>query len=247
VTEVTRNHVRNLHLSLKDTPASANQVLIVLQSFFKWAVEVARYVKESPVRSIKPYPTVSRERYLSSDETDRLLDAMSGSSNQEWADLIRLLMLTGARKTEIQHARWEWVDMDAGTLRLPSSKTGKATRYLAAPALKILARLGPKPSGPIFSISHHVFYSEWQRTLERAELTDLTPHDLRHNFASLAASNGMDIYMVSKLLGHTDIGTTQRYAHLWVDPQKEAVERVAEGFKLDFDDEVEEGDVIAFR
>jgi len=146
---------------------------------------------------------------------------------------VRVLLLTGARKMEILGLQWAWVDFERSMLRLPDSKTGAKVIPLGAPALGILAGL-PRIDGNPFVLAggkkgaHLVGLQKiFERVKRRAGLHDLRIHDLRHAFASAAVMAGDSIYVVGKLLGHSNAATTQRYAHLADDPLRAAADRNA--------------------
>ncbi len=130
-----------------------------------------------------------------------------------------LLILTGARKREILDARWEDIDFERKTLMFPVTKSGKPrTVPLSSNALEILKGLprvnefifpSPKTGKPFVSI-----FNSWNQARKRAGLEDVRIHDLRHSFASFLVNRGRSIYEVGRLLGHTQIKTTIRYAHL---------------------------------
>jgi integrase len=146
---------------------------------------------------------------------------------------LRVLLLTGARKMEILGLQWSWVDFERGVLRLPDSKTGAKVIPLGTPALTILAGLPRVDSNPFVFAgekkgAHLVGLQKiWERVKRRAGLHDLRIHDLRHAFASAAVMAGDSIYVVGKLLGHSNAATTQRYAHLADDPLRAAADRNA--------------------
>lgn len=145
---------------------------------------------------------------------------------------IRLLMFTGARLREVLHAKWEYLDEEKGILRLPTSKTGAKTIYLNAPALALLSAL-PRIEGNPF-----VFPGEkdqaarvdlkkpWAAVTQAAGLSGLRIHDLRHTFAAYGAGSSMSLHIIGKLLGHSKPETTQRYAHLDLDPMHRAVNTI---------------------
>ena len=143
-------------------------------------------------------------------------------------------MLTGCRRSEIQTLRWEHVDLDAGELHLPDTKTGARIVPLAPSAINVLAALprdndnpwvisGKKPGSHLTDLNH-----PWWRIRDRAELHDVRLHDLRHSFASRAVALGESLPMIGKLLGHTQVNTTARYAHLARDTVKASASRVGD-------------------
>jgi integrase len=146
---------------------------------------------------------------------------------------VLLLILTGCRLSEIMTLKWEHVDLDAGVLNLPESKTGAKTVHLGRPAIDTLRQLprlpgnpwviyGIKPGGRLIDLQPF-----WQRLRARAGLKDARIHDLRHTFASAAVAAGQGLPMIGKLLGHTQVATTARYAHLAADPVKAAADHVS--------------------
>ncbi|WP_081871586.1 tyrosine-type recombinase/integrase [Parvularcula oceani] len=236
--QITRQDVAKLHSSLADRPVAANRVLALLSHIFTMAQAWGEVPDgTNPTRHIKKFKEVKRERYLSAEEFVRLGAALrqaeeQGSETPYAVALFRLLTFTAARCSEIRTARWEWVDLQAGELRLPDSKTGRKTIHLSPPALEVLAAL-PREEGNPFVIcggkpgASLVNYKDpWKRISEAARLDDVRPHDLRHSFASIAVAGGMSLPMIGALLGHTQAQTTARYAHLASDPLKAATAAV---------------------
>ncbi len=198
----------------------------------------------NPCLHVKRFREDKRERFLNAEEFSRLgrvLDeiAADGSETRSTVAAIRLLMLTGGRLSEIQKLRWEHVDLDAGELRLPDSKTGGRAVPLAPSAVKLLAALprdpdspwviaGRKPGAHLTDLQH-----PWRRIRARAGLDDVRIHDLRHSFASRALALGEGLPMIGKLLGHTQVQTTARYAHLARDTVKASAARIGDSIKRD--------------
>jgi integrase len=146
---------------------------------------------------------------------------------------LRLLLLTGCRSGEILSLKWEDVDLDRGFLRLPDTKTGKSVRPLGQAAAALLRTLprdpaspyvlpGKKPGTHFATIAH-----TWRAVRHAAELDGVRPHDLRHSFASVSALAGDPLAITRSLLGHKNIATTERYAHLSDDPVRQSADRTA--------------------
>jgi len=214
---------------------TTNRVVIVLRHIYnlarKWRIAG---VVENPTAGINLAPDVNRERYLSIDEAQRLISSIRQDENQVAADAIMLLLLTGARRNEITHARWEHVDWERRTLLVPLSKSGKPRSIaLNAPAIELLRSLKPLEGCPYIFPSPATgrpspsLYFPWHRMRMRADLADLRLHDLRHSFASFLVNNGVSLYVVQGLLGHAHTRYTQRYAHLTPDTLLDAAETVA--------------------
>ena len=144
-----------------------------------------------------------------------------------------LAELSGCRLSEIQKLRWERVDLGAGELRLPDTKTGAKVVHPGNPAIEVLRGLrrpddnpwgiaGRKPGSHLTDLQH-----PWRRIRARAGLADVRLHDLRHSFACGGLLVGEGLPMIGKLLGHTQVQTTARYAHLANDPFEAAANRIA--------------------
>jgi integrase len=144
---------------------------------------------------------------------------------------IRLLLFTGCRLREILNLRWEHVDLERGLLFLPDSKSGRKTVILNAPALTVLnelKRIGPfVVPGDNPEIPRADLKRPWEAITNRAGLSGVRLHDLRHTYASFGAGGGLGLPIIGRLLGHTQPSTTARYAHLDNDPLRRASESIA--------------------
>ena len=239
VPDIQRSDIAALHHGLRDTPYQANRTLGVLSKMFNLAeLWDIRPDGSNPCRHVKRFREENRERFLSDAEYQRLGTALKeieadGSETPPAIAAVRLLMLTGCRLSEIQKLRWEHVDLEAGELRLPDTKTGAKVVYLGDPAIAVLRGIdrqdgnpwviaGRKPGSHLTDLQH-----PWRRIRARAGLNDVRIHDLRHSFASGGLLVGEGLPMIGKLLGHTQVQTTARYAHLANDPVKSAANRIA--------------------
>ena len=247
VTEIQRKDVAELHHAMRRTPYQANRTLGVLSKMFNMAeVWGLRPDGSNPCLHVKRFKEERRERFLSADEFRRLgavLDEIleDGSETRSAVVAIRLLMLTGCRLSEIQKLRWEHVDLDAGELNLPDTKTGGRAVPLAPSAVRLLAALprdidnpwviaGRKAGSRLTDLQH-----PWRRIRDRAGLPGVRIHDLRHSFASRALALGEGLPMIGKLLGHTQVQTTARYAHLARDTVKASAARIGDSIDNDLD------------
>ena len=183
------------------------------------------------------YKEGKRERFLKEDEYRRLgrvLDEAQaeGSLGPHGIAAIRLLLLTGCRRDEIVTLRWDDVDRAAGELRLRETKTGARMIPLTPAVEEVLAGIPRVPGNPWVIAgakagSHMANVDKvWRRLRERAGLEDVRIHDLRHSYASRALALGESLTMIGRLLGHTKVGTTARYAHLARDTERASVARV---------------------
>jgi len=239
VPEITRADVAKFHYDLRHIPYQANRCLEVVSKMFvlaeMWGL---RPDGSNPRKHIRKYPEEKRERFLSAAELRRIGEVLREMESEcvEFSSAIlaaRLLILTGCRLGEIMTLKWEYVDFDERVLRLPDSKTGKKIVHLGAPAVEYLHEAqrtdgnpwvitGTLPGKPLSDLQPF-----WQRARARAGLKDVRIHDLRHTFASTAVASGQGLPMIGKLLGHTQVQTTARYAHLAADPIRSAADAVA--------------------
>jgi integrase len=240
VAEVQHADVEALHGSLSATPYRANRSLALLSKMFDLAVKW-RMRADNPAKGVQRYQEHKRERYLRPDELSRLAAVLAGHPNRASANAIRLLLLTGARRSEVLSATWAQFDLDTGVWTKPSASTKQKTEHrvpLSEAALRLLVEIketadeGPTHSpyvfpsrdgdGPLTDIKRF-----WERVRTAADIGDVRMHDLRHTFASLLASAGSSLLVIGQLLGHTQPATTARYAHLFDEPLREATAAVA--------------------
>lgn len=230
--EVTRQDVAALHHANRAAPTQANRMLAVLSAIFTFAERRGeRPDGTNPCRHVERFPERKRERFLSYEELARLGEVLTGYKGSPYVTTaIWLLVFTGARLGEMLGLRWDWVDFERGMARLPDSKTGAKTLHLPPPALAVLAEL-PRLDGELHVLGAKrgttFIEKPWHTIRAAAGLDDVRLHDLRHSFASIAASSGMGLPIIGKMLGHTQPATTARYAHLASDPVREAAATVA--------------------
>lgn len=237
VVDVKRPDIAKLHHDMRATPYQANRTLGVVSKLFNLAeIWGLRPDGSNPCRHVAKYRETKRERYLTFDELKRLGQVLTdiesdGSEAKPVINCIRLLMLTGARLREIQTLKWEYVR--DGFLALPDSKTGPKRIVLGKEAtelLKQIVKIEGNPyvvTGTVEGQHWNDMQHPWRRIRSKAKLPDLRIHDLRHTFASVAASQGESLAMIGKLLGHTQVQTTARYAHLAPHPVSATADRIA--------------------
>lgn len=237
IVDVERKDIAELHHKFRHKPYQANRTLGVLSKMFNLAeVWGLRPDGSNPCRHVPKYKEQKRERFLSQNELQRLGPALSdsladGTETSHVVAAFRLLLLTGCRLGEIQTLRWDYIT-ESG-MELPDTKTGARRIPVPQAARAVLSAL-PREAGNPYVISGSVegkfatdLQKPWRRIRKRAGLEDVRIHDLRHTYASNAVSSGMPIQMVGRLLGHSQIQTTMRYAHLADDPVRRAAEENA--------------------
>ncbi len=233
VAEVRRKDIAELHYAMRETPYQANRTLGMLSKMFALA-EVWNWRPDgsNPCRHVRTYRERKRERFLSDAETARLGAVLCDLEDEMPSAVaaIRLLLLTGCRVSEIRDLRWEHVR--EGWIELPDSKTGGRIVPLGPEALGVLASIPREPGNPWvfvgrFPGTHRTdLQKPWRLVRKRAGLEDVRLHDLRHSFASRALALGESLTMIGRLLGHTQVQTTARYAHLARDSIRNAATRI---------------------
>jgi integrase len=237
ISSISRDDIVNLHKNMQKI--NANRMLSLLSKMLNLA-ELWGYRADgtNPCRHVKKHQENKRERFLNQAEIICLQQVLleEESKKIEMPSVlyaIHLLLLTGCRLNEILSLRWQEINFEKSCLFLSDSKTGKRTVYLSPQALKLLKGIPREQNNPYVIIgrknqSHLVnLQKPWKRIRNKAGLTDVRIHDLRHTFASVAAASGLSLPMIGALLGHKQTQTTARYAHLVGQPLLEASEKIS--------------------
>jgi integrase len=239
VRSVTEADVAELHGSLSHIRYQANRTLGVLSKMMNLAeLWGLRDRNTNPCDRIESYPEIKRERFLSLSEIEALGKALkdgeeTGIESKYAVAAFRLLLLTGCRLSEIQTLKWDYVFLDEAEFRLPDSKTGAKTVHIGSMVIALLRDLLRVDGNPYVIVGakegEHLsdLQKPWRRIRKAAGLEDVRIHDLRHSFASGGLAVGEGLPMIGKLLGHTQVQTTARYAHLASDPVKGAADRIS--------------------
>jgi integrase len=234
------NRARKLQ-GTKPTPVRANRVGEVIRKMFTYAIKWG-WREDNPAMGFRRRMETPRERYLSQEEISRLAVALDAAQDDRAAGIIRLCMLTGARVGEVRQARFEDFNLEHLSWTKPASTT-KQRRVHRVPISDEAAAIvrqrsiaavkgspwlfpGDTPGQPVQEIRRF-----WARIQKDIGIEDVRIHDLRHTFASLLVSGGASLEMIGKLLGHSQMQTTQRYAHLMDSPLRAGVGAVASAFK----------------
>ncbi len=227
---------------------AASRTVGLLIAIFTYA-QRKKMISDHPVRGVIRYADRRRQRRLSDDEYAALgrgLDAMAGppkprkdgtAGRAMWPAAIqaaRFLALTGWRTGEALTLQWGMLDLPRRTARLPDTKTGESMRPLSIAACELLRKIGAgAPNALVFPPSRgdgtmSGFPTLFERITKAANLPkDITPHILRHSFASLAADLGFSELAIAALLGHRSGSVTARYTHAADDVMLSIADRVA--------------------
>ena len=238
--EKPNNRARKLQ-GAKPTPIRANRVGEVLRKMFTLAIGWG-WRTDNPASAFKKRLENERERFLSQEEISKLAEVLDAAVDQRAAGIIRLCMLTGSRVGEVRQARFEQFNLELGSWSKPAATTKQRKihripisadvaaivrqRMLLVPKANPWLFPGDTPGQPVKEIRRF-----WINVQKDAKLPDVRIHDLRHTFASLLVSGGASLEMIGKLLGHSQMQTTQRYAHLMDSPLRAGVDAVASMFR----------------
>jgi integrase len=240
--EITSKDIKQFLESLSHITPTANRCFAILSIMFKKAEEW-EYLppRSNPCTGVKKYKENKKQRFLSRPELLKLEESLNQQEREQkgsyyTVNAIRLSLYIGCRKSNILNLQWKDVHLKERYVHLPDTKTGESACPLNQKAIDLLTSLerrtenpyvfpGQVPGKPLAEIKR-----AWGQILKRAGIKDFRFHDLRHSFASLSLSQGVDLYTVSKLLGHKNIATTTRYAHLELEHLKEATNKMSEVF-----------------
>ena len=233
IADIDRADVQRWFASLRATPAAADRSMPILSVILKEAERMGyRPEGSNPCLGIRRYRRKGRERYLSDAEIGRLAVRLSVHEGERPLHVaaVRLLLLTGCRKSEVLTLRWS--DYGEGRLFLPDSKTGPRIVWLSRAARSVLDRIerdgvwvfpGRHTGGPVRAGWLDPF---WQRIRAEADLSDTRLHDLRHSHATFALRHGESVLAIGRLLGHANPQTTLKYIHIADALAREAIETV---------------------
>ena len=236
ITDVTFSDCDGLHrkITRQGKKHQANRVIALLSKAFNLSIRWG-WRLDNPCKGIERNPESKRTRYLSADELARLTTALAEYEDQTVSNIVRLLLLTGARSGEVMAAKWADLDLEEGVWTKPGATTKQKTEHrvpLSAPALALLVGIRTQSPHSEFVFPgrtrghRYDLKKPWPIICKRAGIRNFRVHDLRHSYASLLASAGFSLPMIGALLGHTQPATTHRYAHLFDDPLRQATERV---------------------
>lgn len=220
----------------KPTPIQANRVGGIIRKMFNLAVRWELRA-DNPASAFLRNPEQPRERFLDLKEIAELSEVLNQHPNRRGVNIIRMLMLTGARRGEVLNARWEQFDLDNGVWTKPAATTKQKRMHrvpISSAVVDLLKSIRPTvpkdcpwvfpgdaEGKPVQEIKRF-----WDDVRTEAGIEDVRIHDLRHTFASLLVSGGASLPLIGQMLGHTQVQTTLRYAHLFDDPMRKAAEMV---------------------
>lgn len=215
----------NSRREMGKAPGTCDRILILARHIFnraiKWGIAG---VKSNPAKEVDLLRVDNkRERFLNADEVGRMYDALLISDNRMLQYIVPMLLVTGARKGEVLYARWQDFDFDKRLWRIPHTKNGRPRTVPMSDGVMAILQTVPRSHSPYVFVNSDTgkpyvsIHYAWDTARKRAGLKDVRLHDLRHSFASILINSGRSLYEVQHLLGHTQVKTTERYAHLQQD------------------------------
>jgi integrase len=226
LSKITVRDILNFKDLLKHIPGTFNKCFTLLHKAFALA-ELWEYREKNsnPCHGVQKYPERKMERFLKKDELRRLeeiikLEEIYRLKSPYVLAAIRILIYTGCRMGEILTLKWEDIHLEENYIHIKKSKTGEKIVPLNKASKNVIKAIEKQEGNPYVFCSEkpgtHVvnIQESWRNIRKSVALSDVRIHDLRHSFASFAINNGLDLFQVSKLLGHKNIQTTMRYAHI---------------------------------
>ena len=222
-------------------PASVAKIRTTLSKSFELARQWELF-DGNPTRNCPREPfNNARERYLTSDEANALKLACDCSPNRLLSAIVGLLITTGARKSELLKAKWSDIDLVKRTWTMNMTKNGRGRHIpLSQAAMDIIGKLPKYPDCPWLLANERTMlpFTDIKRSFMQARklagLDDVCLHSLRHSYASALVGSGVDLYTVGKLLGHVNVASSARYAHLANDTLMAAAELGAAKLNVDW-------------
>jgi integrase len=237
VSDVTRADIARLHSKIGGAHGryAANRMLALLRTMFNLARAWQLFNGDNPAQGLKQFKEQKRERYLKPEELQKVNTALLDEPDWRWRTYFPLCLMLGTRKSELLAMRWTDVDLSARTWRIPETKVGNSHLLpLPGPAATMLETLPSRGQSEwVFpsreSKAGHIVEpaKAWQRIRKSAGVPDVRIHDLRHTLASWLVAEGFNLPLIARALNHTQVSTTNRYAHLALDPVRAALEQTA--------------------
>ena len=231
ISTITKPQVQKLHekISIENGMYQANRTLERLKSMYNRAIDWG-WDGTNPCNGIKKNKEVKRDRFLRPDELPRFFTALQNETNEVARNYIWMLLLTGARKTNVLAMRWDEIDFELQMWRIPDTKNGEPVNIpLTRLAMQLLTSIKPECEWVFPSATSLVGHLQdpkkaWNRILKQAEIENLRIHDIRRTLGSYQAITGASLHVIGKSLGHKSSISTQIYARLTTDPVRASME-----------------------
>jgi integrase len=231
ISSIKHQEVRKLHemTFVNNGLYQANRTLERVKAMYNKAIEWG-YIDTNPANGIKKYKETKRERFLLPKEIKAFFESLEEEPNKIARDYFKVLLFTGARKTNVLAMRWEEIDFERRVWRIPDTKNGEPLEVplieYALETIKDINRLSEWVFPSETSSNGHFADPKrpWKRILERAGISDLRIHDIRRTLGSYQAITGSSLSIIGKSLGHKTSEATQIYARLHDEPVRASME-----------------------
>ncbi len=214
-------------------PYEANRTLALLSKMFSLAIQW-EMMNKNPAKGIERFRETKRDRFVKDHELPRLMKAIQEEPNPYIHGFFMLLLLTGARRSEVLTMRREDIDFEVPEWRIPDTKAGRIHFLpLTEGAVEVIESLPRVVGNPYVIVGRngkgHLKEpaKAWQRIRERTKLKDVRLHDLRRTVGSYMAMSGASLPLIGDVLNHTNPSTTQIYARFGNDASRVALESIA--------------------
>lgn len=201
---------------------TATRTVGLLGGILTYAVE-AGIIERNPAHGLRKPKDNVRTRRLTEAEYRKLGEILRKAAESEkyatFVDIARLIALTGCRRSEIIGLKWSEADLERSCLCLTESKEGASTRPIGLPVVEFLEARREGPTGtyvfPGFGDDNAFgsFPNQWEQIFRNSSLADVTPHVLRHSFASIGNDLGFTELTIAALVGHAKGTVTSKYIH----------------------------------
>lgn len=239
--EFTRNDVQLRVNKVRQDhgPGAANHMIILMRAAINWNLRNETIRGENPWAMIRQYKIQQRERFLKPDELARIMAVLKNTDDHTIRDYVLMSLYTGARRANVLSMRWDQIDFQFETWRIPLTKNQESHLVpLTSAALQLLRNRKAESSSdwvfPGKDPKKHVVEPKkgWYRILEEAQIEDLRLHDLRRTLASYMAMQNQSLQIIAKVLGHKSIAATQIYSRLTSDSVRHAMEQAQVQMRL---------------
>lgn len=217
LSSISNEEIEEIHQHLGQERGTyvANRTVQLLRAIFNKAILWNLFQGSNPATGITLFKEKARERFLRKEEVQRLFAALEAEADADLKDFVWLILLTGARKSNVLSLRWQDIDFVAQTLSTPETKNGTGQIIpLSDREIAVLNERHKQATGefvfPSKARSGHLEdpRRSWATLLKRAQIEDCTLHDLRRNLGSWMASENVNVALIKSALNHKDLKTT---------------------------------------
>lgn len=240
VSQITSDSIKRFHRKFSDRPYYANRCVVLIRTMFNYFIKDGTYKGANPCKGIKLNKEEPRVRYMEHEELERFFSAMSELEESVSKNAIITMLYTAARKGNVIRMKWDEIDLDAKIWKIPRTKTGKnQTIPLADAVVDLLIKIksGVHDDTYVFpsetSASGHIVDVKrvWKTLKNKAQISDLRLHDLRHTLATYMIAKGANPFVVQRALTHKSIKSTQVYVNLGVEHLRSTINETVNAIK----------------